>query len=114
MRTCTAWWSLSRCRPSCSDLAEFASGQDKRRRAGCPAAIVVSVRRWQIAESTLYLIHTVPAWAARITAREVKQPTVFVIDTGLAAALLGVTPEAVAPTRPNSPAGGFARGGRGG
>lgn len=59
---------------------------------------------------TLYLIHTVPAWAAKLTAREVKQPKVFVVDTGLAAALLGVTPDALGPTRPNSPAGGLLEG----
>lgn len=39
---------------------------------------------------TLYLTHTLPAWAANLTSREVKQPKVFPVDSGLAAALLGI------------------------
>ncbi|MGM1018473.1 MAG: ATP-binding protein [Actinomycetota bacterium] len=40
---------------------------------------------------TLYLTHTLPAWAVNLTSREVKQPKVFPVDSGLAASLLGVT-----------------------
>lgn len=42
---------------------------------------------------TLYLINVLPAWAANLTSREVKQPKVFLSDSGLAASLLGLTPE---------------------
>lgn len=59
---------------------------------------------------TLFLIHTLPAWNTNLTSREVKQPKVFLLDTGLATSLLGVTPDAMAPTVPNSPAGGFLEG----
>ena len=51
---------------------------------------------------TLYLIDVLPAWSVNITSREVKQPKVFVLDTGLAASLAGLVPEALAM----SPAGG--------
>ncbi|MFT3875638.1 MAG: ATP-binding protein [Propioniciclava sp.] len=42
---------------------------------------------------TLYLINVLPAWSANLTSREVKQPKVFLSDSGLAASLLGLTPE---------------------
>ncbi|HMR23374.1 MAG TPA: ATP-binding protein [Micropruina sp.] len=59
---------------------------------------------------TLYLIHVLPAWTANLTSREVKQPKVFLLDTGLAASLLGVTTDGLGPTVPNSPAGGLLEG----
>lgn len=59
---------------------------------------------------TLFLIHILPAWTVNLTSREVKQPKVFLLDTGLAASLLGVTPAALGPTVPNSPAGGLLEG----
>lgn len=59
---------------------------------------------------TLFLIHPLPAWNTNLTSREVKQPKVFLLDTGLAAGLLGVTPDAMAPTVSNSPAGGLLEG----
>lgn len=59
---------------------------------------------------TLFLIHVLPAWTVNLTSREVKQPKVFLLDTGLAASLLGVTPAALAPTVPSSPAGGLLEG----
>lgn len=46
---------------------------------------------------TLYLTHTLPAWAVNLTAREVKQPKVFPVDSGLAASLLGVSDAIAAP-----------------
>jgi len=49
---------------------------------------------------TLYLTHTIPAWAVNLTTREVKQPKVFPVDSGLAASLLGLTSATLGPTSP--------------
>lgn len=49
---------------------------------------------------TLYLTHTLPAWAVNLTSREVKQPKVFPVDSGLAASLLGATASALTATSP--------------
>ncbi|PKQ34694.1 MAG: hypothetical protein CVT61_09760 [Actinobacteria bacterium HGW-Actinobacteria-11] len=49
---------------------------------------------------TLYLTHTLPAWAINLTSREVKQPKVFPVDSGLAASLLGATSSGMAPVSP--------------
>lgn len=51
---------------------------------------------------TLYLTHTLPAWAVNLTSREVKQPKVFPVDSGLAASLLGVSAAGLGPTDPLS------------
>ena len=59
---------------------------------------------------TLYLIHVLPAWTVNLTSREVKQPKAFLLDTGLAAGLLGVTPAALGPTSSGSVAGGILEG----
>lgn len=59
---------------------------------------------------TLFLIHILPAWTVNLTSREVKQPKVFLLDTGLAASLLGVAAAALGPTVPSSPAGGLLEG----
>lgn len=45
---------------------------------------------------TLYLIDVLPSWSANFTSREVKQPKVFLSDSGLATALLSLSPEALA------------------
>lgn len=47
---------------------------------------------------TLFLIHVLPAWATNLTSREVKQPKIFPLDSGLLASLLGLTPAALGPT----------------
>lgn len=59
---------------------------------------------------TLFLIHVLPAWSTNLTSREVKQSKVFILDSGLNASLLGVSPQSLAPTIPNSPAGGIVEG----
>jgi predicted AAA+ superfamily ATPase len=59
---------------------------------------------------TLFLIHVLPSWTANLTSREIKQPKVFLLDTGLAASLLGVTVDGLGPAVPNSPAGGLLEG----
>ncbi len=51
---------------------------------------------------TLYLTHTLPAWAVNLTSREVKQPKVFPVDSGLASGLLGATVAGLGPTAPLS------------
>ncbi|WEK61773.1 MAG: ATP-binding protein [Candidatus Microbacterium colombiense] len=51
---------------------------------------------------TLYLTHTLPAWAVNLTSREVKQPKVFPVDSGLAAGLLGTSPTVLGPGAPLS------------
>jgi len=51
---------------------------------------------------TLYLTHALPAWSVNLTSREVKQPKVFPVDSGLAANLLGVAPDGLGPGAPLS------------
>ncbi|WP_193597674.1 ATP-binding protein [Microbacterium sp. YJN-G] len=51
---------------------------------------------------TLYLTHTLPAWAVNLTSREVKQPKVFPVDSGLAAALLGLGDGSLGPISPSA------------
>lgn len=45
---------------------------------------------------TTFLVHRVPAWSRKITARTVRRPKLHVGDTGLAAALIGKDPNALA------------------
>lgn len=47
---------------------------------------------------TLFLTHTLPAWSVNLTSRETKQPKVFLVDSGLAASLLGASRETLGPT----------------
>ncbi|KKX99177.1 hypothetical protein AAY78_03190 [Microbacterium sp. Ag1] len=51
---------------------------------------------------TLYLTHTLPAWSVNLTSREVKQPKVFPVDSGLAASVLGIAPDGLGPGAPLS------------
>lgn len=44
---------------------------------------------------TVFLVTTVPAWSTNATSRFVKTPKAFLTDSGLAAHLLGVSPEAL-------------------
>src|SRR5699024_3171391 len=37
---------------------------------------------------TLFLVHVLPAWSVNLTSREVKQPKLFTLDSGLASSLL--------------------------
>lgn len=54
---------------------------------------------------TLYLTWRVPAWSTNLTSRVVGRPKIVVIDSGLAAHLLHVTPASMHPTRHPEPAG---------
>ncbi|MFJ4105134.1 ATP-binding protein [Amycolatopsis japonica] len=51
----------------------------------------------------VFLVHRLPAWSRNLTSRAVKHAKLHLTDTGLAASLLGVSPESlakpVAPTR---------------
>jgi len=53
---------------------------------------------------TIHLLTTVPAWSRNLTRRVKRRPKLFVTDPGLAAWLLGKTPEALAD--PEDPAAG--------
>lgn len=55
----------------------------------------------------LYLIHTLPAWGENLTRRETAWPKVALLDTGIAARLNNVAPEALAPDRMSVHAGGL-------
>jgi len=46
---------------------------------------------------TLYLVHRLPAWGGNLTRRVVGRPKLALLDTGLAARLINVTPQALAP-----------------
>lgn len=61
-----------------------------------------TVTRYLELLEVVFLVHRLPAWSRNLTARVVKHPKAHVTDTGLAAALIGVSPEALAP--PVSPA----------
>jgi uncharacterized protein len=62
-----------------------------------------TVNRYLELLEAVFLIHRLPAWSRNPTARVVKHAKVHLTDTGLAASLLGVSPESlakpVAPTR---------------
>lgn len=50
---------------------------------------------------TVYLAHELPAWSRNVTSRVSKHPKNYLVDTGLAAHVLGTTPEKLAePTSP--------------
>lgn len=52
--------------------------------------------------TSLYLIQSVPAWRGSLTQRVVARPKVSLLDTGLAARLTNLSPEALAPGSPSS------------
>ncbi len=45
----------------------------------------------------VFLMHELPAWTRNLTARVVKRPKLHLADTGLAAALINVDPDALRP-----------------
>jgi predicted AAA+ superfamily ATPase len=50
----------------------------------------------------VFLIHRLPAWSRNLTTRVIKHSKLHLTDTGLAASLLGVSPESLA--KPVAPA----------
>jgi predicted AAA+ superfamily ATPase len=61
-----------------------------------------TVNRYLELLEAVFLIHRLPAWSRNPTARVVKHAKVHLTDTGLAASLLGVSPESLA--KPVAPA----------
>lgn len=59
-----------------------------------------TLRRYLPLLETIYLHHLVPAWSRNLTAKVVHRPKLHLIDSGLAAHLLGVDPGGLA--RPTS------------
>ncbi len=55
-----------------------------------------TVNRYLELLQAVFLIHRLPAWSRNPTARVVKHAKVHVTDTGLAASLLGISPESLA------------------
>lgn len=52
---------------------------------------------------TAFLVHRLPAWSRKVAARTVRRPKLYASDTGLAAAIIGKGPEALArPTDPST------------
>lgn len=68
-------------------------------RAGIDRATANAYEPWL---ETVFLVHRVPAWSRNRTAKVVRRPKLFAVDTGLAAALLGKDPSAL--RRPTDPA----------
>lgn len=56
---------------------------------------------------TLYLIWRVPAWSANLTKRVTSRPKLALLDSGLAAHLINVSPASLDPTRQPTRAGGL-------
>jgi uncharacterized protein len=56
---------------------------------------------------TLYLIWRIPAWSTNLTRRVVNRPKAIVLDSGLAAHLINVSPASLHPTREPMAAGGL-------
>jgi hypothetical protein len=44
----------------------------------------------------IYLVRQLPSWSRNLTARVVKHPKTYITDSGLAASLLGISPDALA------------------
>ena len=55
-----------------------------------------TVNRYLELLEAVFLIHRLPSWSRNLTARVVKHAKLHLTDTGLAAALLGVSPESLA------------------
>ena len=66
---------------------------DLGRELGLPAP---TLRRYLPLLETIYLHHLVPAWSRNLTAKVVHRPKIHLIDSGLAAHLVGVDPSALA------------------
>lgn len=62
-----------------------------------------TLRRYLTLLETAFLVHEVPAWSNNKTTRVIRSPKIFIIDSGLAAHLLGET--AIALARPTGSAG---------
>ncbi|MBI2683909.1 MAG: ATP-binding protein [Actinobacteria bacterium] len=68
-------------------------------RLGLDRATAQSYEPWI---ETTFLVHRVPAWSRNVASKIVHRPKLHACDTGLAAAIMGKGPDALA--RPNDPA----------
>ena len=62
------------------------------RRLAISQSTVVSYLDWL---RTVFLIHELPAWSRNLSARAIRRPKLHIADTGLAAHLLGIGPDAL-------------------
>ena len=62
------------------------------RRLGISQPTVVSYLDWL---RTVFLIQELPAWSRNLSARAIRRPKLHIADTGLAAHLLGIGPDAL-------------------
>lgn len=51
---------------------------------------------------SVFVIHLLPAWSRNLTSKAVHRPKLLVADTGLAAHLMGTSPQAHKPTSPQA------------
>ena len=72
---------------------------DAARRLQTSRSVITSYFEWL---QTVFLVHELPAWSRNLPSRPVRRSKYYLTDTGLAAGLLRVTPEALAP--PGAPA----------
>ena len=56
---------------------------------------------------TLYLTWRIPAWSTNLAQRVTARPKIVVLDSGLAAHQVNISPERMHPTRQPEPAGGL-------
>lgn len=62
--------------------------------------VIASYLEWL---RTVFLLHELPAWSRNLSSRTTHRPKIHVTDSGLAASLIGVDPDALAsPTAPAS------------
>ena len=72
--------------------------EDASRKLGIDRATFQTYLAWM---ETVFLVQTLPAWSRKLSSRVVRRPKVYMTDTGLAANLLGVNPDALkSPTSP--------------
>lgn len=77
-------------------LAANNAGEMVRARTAADAQIPeTTVSRYVDVLVDLFLVHTLPAWGSTLTTRVVGRPKVALLDTGLAARLANLTPEAM-------------------
>lgn len=89
-------------------LAANTSGELVKARFAQDAGIPeTSLQNYLNLLETLYLIQVLPAWGENLTKRVTGRPKVSLLDTGLAAHLNHVTPEAMAPGSVSTAAGGL-------
>lgn len=80
--------------------------------SGTEANVAKSARQLKMNRETMtaylewlrmvFLLHEAPSWGRNLAGREVRSPKLHVTDTGLAAAMLGLTPDSL--DMPNAPA----------